>query len=323
MFKKKTPLSKLKIGDFVDDVFVVKIKRELRAYKNGFKFVLILSDASGQSMEYVYWGEQNREAVKKIYDSIVEDDVVHIQATVGTYRNKPQLSANSGDLIAVLKEGEYDPLDFVQGPHRPIDEMLDELNFFIDSLKNPHLKKLLKHTLHNPTVLIKLKKHPSAIAIHHNRIGGFLEHTLEVAKICELFAKLFKLDRDLVIAGALLHDFGKLEEMEVTTRIKGTRQGQLVGHIVQGAISVAEAMAELETPPLIRDKVLHMIISHHGRQEFGSPKEPMFPEAVAVSIADEASAKIDEMQGFIEAVKSNTEGDFVYYKRSERNLLIK
>ena len=93
MLKKKKQLNELKVGDFVDDVFVIKIKRELRAYKNGFKFVLILSDASGHSVEYVYWGEQNESAVKKIYDTLSKDNVIHIQATVGTYRDKPQLSA--------------------------------------------------------------------------------------------------------------------------------------------------------------------------------------------------------------------------------------
>ncbi|MBR9681559.1 MAG: HD domain-containing protein [Candidatus Altiarchaeota archaeon] len=323
MFKKKKLIAKLKSGEFVDDIFVVKIKRELRSYKNGFKFVLILSDASGHSVEYVYWGDQNEAAVKKIYNTISEDSVIHIQATVGSYRNKLQLSANSGDRVVVLEEGEYDPLDFIQGSHRPVDEMLDELNHYIDSVKDEKLKALLKSILHHPKILLKLKKHPSAIQIHHNRIGGFLEHTLEVTKICDLFTKLYPLNHDLVITGALLHDIGKLDEMEITTRIKGTRQGQLVGHIVQGVIRVSNAMDAVVLSDELRDKLLHILVSHHGSLEYGSPKTPMFPEAIAVHLADAASAKIDEMSGFIESVQGNTEGDFVYYKRGARNLLIK
>ena len=323
MFKKKKDIRDLKAGDFVDDVFVVKIKREMRKYTNGYRFALILSDASGESVEYVYWGETNREAVKKIYDKIHEDSVVHIQGGAGTYRNKLQISANAGDTVEVIGEGDYDPHDFIEASARPVDEMIDELRLMVDSVKDTHLSQLLKQALLKPSMIPQLKVHPSAIGIHHARLGGFLEHNLEVAKIAELYAKLFNLSRDLVIAGALLHDIGKLDEMQVTTRIKGTRQGQLLGHTAQGAIKISKLMDELDFPELLRDKVLHIIVSHHGHLEYGAAREPMFPEALAVFLADLSSSRLDEMKSFIDSVGSRTEDDFVFYKRNAANWFTK
>lgn len=323
MFKKKTLISDLKPGDLVDDVFVVKIKRDVRKYSNGYRFNLVLSDASGRSIDFVYWGDQAEDQVRRLHKSIKEDSVVHIQGNVGTYRQRPQISSNSDDLVTVLSPGEYNPLDFIQSPARPVEAMMNELHQTIASVENSDLKALLKAVFENETVSDQLKLHPAAIEIHHNRIGGLLEHTLQTVTLAQVTADMFDLDRDLVVTGALLHDIGKLDELSVSTRIKATRSGQLLGHISQGAILLSEKMKQLKTPPLLREKLLHIILSHHGELEYGSPKQPMFPEAAAVFYADATSAKVDEMKGFIDSLKDNTEGDFLYYKRAGRNLLVK
>ncbi|HDR53831.1 MAG TPA: HD domain-containing protein [archaeon] len=323
MFRKKQLLSDLKPGAFVDDVFVVKIKRELRPYQNGFRFTLILSDASGRSVEYVYWGDHDETAVRRIFDSIQDDSVIHIQATHGSYRGKPQLSSQPGDMVTVLSPGEYEPMDFIQPARRPIDDMLKELDHHIASVKNPDLHSLLTSVFTDPHIRDKLRIHPAAVEIHHNRLGGFLEHILETTSLCKLCIKFYELDHDLTITGALLHDIGKLDELSISTRIKATRDGQLLGHITQGALYLNQKMNTLKTPALLREKLLHIVIAHHGHLEYGSPKTPMFPEAMAVHFADATSAKVDELKTFIDSVKGNIEGDFVYYKRGNLNLLVK
>jgi 3'-5' exoribonuclease len=202
--------------------------------------------------------------------------------------------------------------------------MYDELTRIIASIKNEQLKKLLSSIFEEVSIKEKFKTHPGGIEIHHNWIGGLLQHTLEVAKYCELSVGAYPtMNRDLLVAGCLLHDIGKLEELEVTARIKGSRRGQMHGHIVLGSIFVANEMNKLGVDEEIKDKLLHIIISHHGTNELGSPKEPMLPEAVAVYYADEMSSKLAEIIEYIEDNKLGTEDEFKYNYRKDRNIFLR
>ncbi len=322
MFKKKKRISELKEGEIIDDIFVVKLKRDFKPYVKGFSFRLFLSDASGQSLEYVYWGDRNEAEVKALFDKVSEDKVIHITGSVGRYRRALQISANNRNLFEVLKEDEFDPQDFILPPNRDVDIMFKELLSAVNSIKNKDIKNLLQNIFNDPEISKRMKKHPGGIEIHHNRYGGLLEHTLEILRYCLLSEEFFKLNKDYLIAGSLLHDIGKLEELSMGTRIKGTRQGQLLGHIVLGISFLSKRMETLKTPKLIQEKILHIITSHHGLLEYGSPKEPMFPEALAVHLADMMSSKLSEMQTFIEKVKGNTENDFAYYVRGRKNIFL-
>jgi len=323
VFRKKKKISELKPGDFIKDVFVVKIKKDMRSYSKGFSFHLILSDASGQSIDFAYWGDHNEAEVRRLYETVSEDDVLYLSGKVGRFRGAPQISSNTEDVVSVLKEGEYDPSDFIMPSRRDQDEMCDELLDAVESVKDKDIKKLLEAVFHDETLIDAYKKHPGGIQIHHNTYGGLLEHTLETLQYCMLSVDFFDMDRDMLIAGALLHDIGKLEEMELSTRIKGTRRGQLLGHIVLGIEFLSGKMTELKTPQIIREKIIHIIASHHGRLEYGSPKEPMFPEAIAIHMADAMSSKLNEMRTFIENVKGTTDNDFAYYRRGSKNILLK
>ena len=322
---KKQPINALKDGDRVDDVFVVKIKKGVSSYKNGYSFTLILSDSSGESIDYKFWGGKNEEVVRKLYDSIKADSVVHVQGRFSFYGVTPQIATNEPDIIETLEKGQYEESDFVKKSKKDIDKMYDELINFITSVKNEQLKKLLSSVFEDSSIKGKFKTHPGGITIHHNWIGGLLQHTLEVTKYCELSAEdCPTMNRDLLITGALLHDIGKLEELEVTTRIKGSRKGQLHGHIVLGSIFISNRMNELKIDEDIRDKLLHIIISHHGTNEFGSPEEPMFPEAVAIYYADEISSKLAEITEYIEENKPETEDDFkMKYPRDGRKIFLR
>jgi len=322
MYLKKKKINEIKEGDRIEDAFVVKIKKGISQYAKGYSFNLLLSDSSGKTIEYRYWGSNDEQKVNNIYSPIKNDSIVLAQGKAQVYSGKMQISTNEPDTIRVLKEGEYKQEDFVLGPKKDIEEMFKELMSYIDSVSNNEIKLILKKVFENEEFVKKFKKAPAAIEIHHNWIGGLLQHTLEIIKYCELSKDLFNLDKDLLIAGAVLHDIGKVEEIEVTSRIKGTKKGQLQGHIHIGFSMAEKIMEQLNISEEIRNKLLHIIVSHHGKLEYGSAKEPMFPEAFVIYYADELSSKIVEILQFIESSKQDTEDDFMFHKRYNRNILL-
>ena len=324
MHEKKNPISTLSEGDKVEDIFVVKIKKGMSPYSKGFYFNLLLSDNSGRTLEYKYWGDKDKKKVKEIYDSIKPDSVVLIKGTVSSYRGKLQMASNNPKDIQVLKKGEYNEKDFIKPPKRNPDEMYRELLEAKESVKNPKIKKLLTIIFEDPVIEKKFKSHPGGIEIHHNWTGGLLQHSLEVLEYCMLSMKMFPdMDRDLLVAGALLHDIGKLDELVVTSRIKGTNMGQLVGHIVLGCIFVENKINEAEIDGTLKEKILHMMASHHGRLEYGAAKKPMFAEAIVLYYSDEMSSKIAEIGEFVRESREETEDDFMYNRRRGYNMFLK
>jgi 3'-5' exoribonuclease len=323
-FVKRKKVSELRDGENVDDIFFVKFKKGVSGYVNGFSFELTLSDTSGKNIDYKYWGGKDEGRLKALYDSIYPDSIVRVQGKVSSYKGRPQLATNEPAVIEVLQEGQYDGADFVKPAKRDVDAMYAELLLAVSSVKHPKLKLLLEGVFNDKELATKFRKHPGAIAIHHNWTGGLLQHTLEVLSYCKTSLENFpSLDRDLLYVGALLHDIGKLEELAVTSRIKGTRKGQLAGHLVLGSVFVSNKCDEVGLEDDLKDKLLHILVSHHGKPEFGSPKEPMIPEAVVVYYADELSAKVAEVLEFVEESKLETEDDFMYHKRYGKNILLK
>lgn len=303
-------LSDYQEGDLVRDIFVVKIKKGISDYAKGYYFSLVLTDSSAKSTDYRYWGGPDEKKIKELYDSIKTDSVVKIIGQMSSYNGKPQIVSNEQDPIQVLKKGEYNEENFIKKTQKNTEELYLNLENYINKIKEIKLKLLVGTIISE--LKEKIKEHPAAISIHHNWIGGLLEHTIEVLSYCELSKKLFpELNEDLLISGAILHDIGKLEEIEMTTRIKGTNKGMFAGHITIGLILVSNRMRELEIDEGTQNKILHMIVSHHGKLEYGSIKEPMFPEAVALYHADEMSSKISEMFNFINEKKNETEDDFM------------
>lgn len=310
-------ISKIKLldeyseGEPVRDIFVVKIKRGLSNYSKGFYFSLILTDASAKSIDYKYWGGPDETHVRGIYDSIKNDSVINITGQFSSYQGRPQITSNEQDRVQVLEKGQYNEEDFIKRTKKDLEVMKSELRNHINRIKSPKIKLLLEKIFYEKFG-DAFSKSPAAISIHHNWIHGLLEHTLEVLRYCKLSKDIYpELNEDLLFAGAMLHDIGKIEEMEMTTRIKGTNKGQFIGHIVIGSIMISEIMKEIGMDEDTQNKILHMIVSHHGKIEHGSPKEPMFPEAIALYYADESSTKLNEIFNFIEGNKGDTEDEFM------------
>ncbi len=307
-----TSLIELKPYKPVEGKFVVKFKRNITPYQKGYMFKMRIGDTSGEMM-LSYWGGNDRKEVEKLFNSINPDGVVHIKGESTEFRNMVSINVNPpGGFIKVVKRGEYDPAEFLPVSQRDQEEMIGELNGFAESIKNPDLKKLVFAFIRDDeNIAGKFRKHPAAMYRHHGWIGGLLEHTLHVTRICDLLSKIHKeLDRDIMITGAMLHDVGKMKELSVTTNIKTSTEGMMIGHLLLSLEMVNGKMEELGTPEELRLKIKHILASHHGKMEYGSPRTPATPEALCVYHADDIDSKVVYMLGRMK--RASTEDDYVY-----------
>ncbi|MEM3364003.1 MAG: HD domain-containing protein [Candidatus Micrarchaeia archaeon] len=319
-------ISSLRHGQQVSGIFAVKIRKALGTYTKGHRLDLILTDSSGGSIQFTLWGgsgEDARAQLQALLDSIPEDAVLHITGKVDDYNGELYIAANSIDSVRVLNEGEFPADAFIPPARRDINEMRTELETAIKSIRNTHITSVLLHIFTNE-FKEKFLVHPAAVQHHHNRTGGLAEHTLEVVHICEELCRIYpSLDRDLLIAGALLHDIGKTKEITVSRRIKADSQSQLVGHLMYTALMLSQAFDACNTPEPLRSKLLHLSLSHHGKNDYGSPKEPMFPEAAALHYADETSAIVAEMLDFVSEYRDITLDDTMYSRTLRRNIYLR
>lgn len=232
-------------------------------------------------------------------------DYIMVKGKVTNFQGNNQLNI---EMIRKADEGEYQISDYMPSTKKDIDEMFDELLGMIKKVQNPFLKKLaLRVFVEDKEFAKKFKIHSAAKSVHHGYIGGLLEHSLSVAKLCEQYAVLYpQLNRDLLVTTALFHDIGKAEELSAFPENDYTDEGQLVGHIVMGTIKLSKLMDEIPGfPAKLANEVKHCILSHHGELEFGSPKKPALAEAIALSQADNFDAK---METFSEIIEKKQEG---------------
>ena len=212
--------------------------------------------------------------------------------------------------IRKAQEGEFDMADYMPSTKKDIDGMFKELLAMINKTKNQYLKQLAeKIFIEDKNFAREFKVHSAAKSVHHGYIGGLLEHSLSVAKICESYASLYpQLNRDLIVMCALWHDMGKVEELSSFPENDYTDEGQLVGHIVMGAIKLDRLIREIPGfPPKLANEVKHCMLAHHGELEFGSPKKPALLEAIALSQADNLDAKMETFAEIMEKQKEDQE----------------
>ena len=212
--------------------------------------------------------------------------------------------------IRKAQEGEFDMADYMPSTKKDIDGMFKELLAMISKTKNQYLKQLAeKIFIEDKNFAREFKVHSAAKSVHHGYIGGLLEHSLSVAKICESYASLYpQLNRDLIVMCALWHDMGKVEELSSFPENDYTDEGQLVGHIVMGAIKLDRLIREIPGfPPKLANEVKHCMLAHHGELEFGSPKKPALLEAIALSQADNLDAKMETFAEIMEKQKEDQE----------------
>lgn len=312
-------IKELDIGTWITSCFCVLSKKVTRPYKNGFRFDATLANKSGE-IELTYWGGQHKDAVDKIYDSFSIDDIVSVSGSVSVYQNEIKLSINEGKgEIRKAEPNEYNVNDFIHKTNRNVDEMWRKIVEIKDSLSDPHLKALLDAFFSDGDFVKDFKKAPAAEYYHHACAGGLLEHTEEVLRYCETIASIHtsSLNKDLLFTGAILHDIGKVKELNVKMSIKLSEEGVLLGHVFIGVNAILEKISGLATfPPLLEDKLIHLILSHHGKNEWGALLEPRIPEAAALHYADLMSSKVTQ---YIRAKKDAATDDFMTYDRRIRS----
>ena len=257
---------------------------------NGEQYLaLSLSDKTG-TLEARMW-----EDFAPAADTCAEGCYVKVQGQISKYQNKFQITVTRMRLAADV---EVDPADFVPTTRFNVDEMWAELRGYVDAFQNPDLKRLVFSFLDDEAIGRAYREAPAAKMLHHAWLGGLLEHVLALVRVCRATAPFYpEVDPDLLVTGAILHDIGKIRELSWGTTFSYTLEGQMVGHISIAQGMLREKVADLpDFPDKLRVLVEHMILSHHGKYEFGSPKLPMTPEALLLSALDDLEAKMQAMR---------------------------
>jgi 3'-5' exoribonuclease len=272
--------------DTIITSFFLVCEKELRATREGKPFLrLELSDRSG-TIEARLW--DNAETLAHVFD---RDDIVKVQARVENYKNRMQLAVEK---LRRAEPAEVDLADYFPHTAEDVEQLYVRLREHVAAIKNPWLNRLASGVIEDPAVSPRLKRAPAAKRMHHAFLGGLLEHIVSLCDLCRLAAQHYReLDLDLLLTGAILHDIGKLDELCYERAIHYTDDGQLLGHIVLGLEQVTERMNGIEGfPSDYKTLIKHLLISHHGQYEFGSPKLPMFPEALVLHYLDDLDSKM-------------------------------
>ncbi|MDF2587481.1 MAG: metal dependent phosphohydrolase [Anaerocolumna sp.] len=292
-------IGELRDGEMVSETYLCKTKQSLKTKAGKSYYSLILQDKTG-ILDAKVWeltgGIDHFEAMEYIR---VDGQVVSFQGTL-------QLNIKR---IRRSQEGEYDPSDFVPTTNKNVDEMYGELLKCISKIQQPHLRKLAESFfVEDKEFALRFKKHSAAKSVHHGFVGGLLEHTLGVVKLCEYYSLNYPMiNSDLLITAAIFHDIGKLEELSCFPENDYTDDGQLLGHIYIGTEMIGARMRTIPNFPVsLGAQLKHCILAHHGELEYGSPKKPAMIEALALNFADNTDAKLQTMTELLNSVDDKT-----------------
>lgn len=301
-------------GQGVQGVFLVAAK-DVRQKRTGEPYLsLTLMDRSGD-VDAKMWDN-----VAGVMDSFERDDFIKVKGETQLFQNRLQVTIHS---LQKISDADVDLADFLPASKRDPLEMFAELQAIVASLRNQHLKALLENLFNDPEIAVSYRQAPAAKGIHHAWLGGLLEHVLSLAKLARAIAPNYPgVDEDLLLTGVILHDIGKITELEYTRSFAYSTEGGLLGHMQIGLRMVADHLPE-GFPLKLRSLVEHMILSHHGQLEFGSPKLPVFPEALLLHHLDNLDSKMAAMFATLERDRA-TPGLWTGYNAAlERSILDK
>lgn len=277
-------------GESIRDIYFVKYKQSALT-KNGKPYEnVILQDKTG-TVDGKIW-EPNSVGIED-FDAT---DYVEVHGEITNFQGMLQVSIKR---VRRCAEGEYDPKDYLPVSEKDIESMYQELLGFVESIQNIYVNQLAKgFFIEDKEFIQAFKNHSAAKSVHHGFIGGLLEHTLGVVKLCDYYCKAYPiLNRDLLIGAALFHDIGKIRELASFPVNDYTDDGQLLGHIVMGVEMIGSKIQTIpDFPVQIASELKHCILAHHGEYEFGSPKKPALAEAVALNFADNTDAKMETLR---------------------------
>jgi 3'-5' exoribonuclease len=288
-------VSDLADGQAVASLFIVREKEVRSSPRTGKSWLqLQLGDRTGLISAKMW---ENFDALVATFE---RDDVIQIRGRVKVYKGEKELTIEQ---IAPALERDYELIDFLPHTKFDVEKLYSELRSAVASIRNPWLGRLLASVVEDPVIAPRLKRAPAAMTMHHAYIGGLLEHVVSLLGLAEATAAHYlELDRDLLIAGVVLHDIGKTEELRYARGVDYTTEGRLLGHISIGVIMVREKMRAIAGfPEPLAVLVEHMILSHHGSYEFGSPALPQTREALALHFLDDIDSKMAAARQTIES----------------------
>lgn len=305
-------------GDSLDDVFLVGDK-QLRTNRQGNPYLQIeIRDRSGQLVARLW---NATEHLARQFDT---GDFVHARGKVQLYQGGLQVILSQ--ISPVLGE-KFDMADFLPHTEQEIAKLQEKLKTLLGKIADPHLKALAEVFLMDADLMDRLAKAPAGVRNHHAYIGGLLEHIVKLLEVGDRVLPLYPgLDKDLVLMGLFLHDLGKIRELSFDKTFNYTDEGQLIGHLVIGVEMVAAKIAEVEKllnesfPRELTLRLKHIIVAHHGTYEYGSPKLPMTPEAIAVHALDNFDAKVHSFLRDIKEDKNSTSAWTPYSQALQRRL---
>ena len=327
-------VSQLKSGTTVEDCFAVKFKKPPVAYRTGKPgswFTVQIADKSGE-IPLKYWGKDNNKT-EKIFAEIDSGSVVFVKGRVTEYNGSLEISVDAHEGV-VKPTTNFNLADLVATSLHEIKDLVDELFGYIEQIRDPFLNQLCNKFFNNPKNLKLFSESPAAMMRHQNYVGGLIEHTLNLISMCIHYAAMRAsdmavqalegippLDKDLLIAGCIFHDIGKIYEFETKTTIDISREGMLLGHIPIGIMMVNDLIKEIpDFPEILRLKILHIILSHHGKLEYGSLKEPQFPEAELIHHEDQVDSKVDYM--LRQKEEANTDDPWIWNGKERRHVYL-
>lgn len=299
-------VDELVAGSAIDEVFLLA-QRNMAHKKDGNPFLNVtLADRSGQ-VKGVVWDQ-----VERIAAAVAEGDFVHVRAQVGEYRGGLQVVVKD---MARVPEDQVDAGDFMVATSRDVTKMVERLKEMTGRMQTLHLKALFDAFWADEAFVAAYTRAPAAKLMHHAYIGGLLEHTLSMAVLSEMIAGHYSgVDRDMLLAGVILHDAGKIRELEYTRRIDYTDEGRLLSHIVIVLSMLDEKLRQVPDFPEVQAQLLkHLIISHHGTRAFGSPEPPKTIEAVLLNYIDEMDSRVNSVRSYV--AQDASDGSWTPYHR--------
>ncbi len=293
-------------GDRVADIYMCK-HMQAATTKNGKTYYSVTLQDKTATVDAKVW-DPNSEGI----DDFTDLDYIDVYGEVTSFNGALQVNIKRARLC---HEGEYDESLYLPVSAKNNDEMFRELMGIIGTVENKYLKALLKAFFEQDEAFVKaFRKSSAAKSVHHGFIGGLLEHTLSVTKMCDYFSRTYPaINRDLLITAAICHDIGKVKELSLFPTNDYTDEGQFLGHIVMGSEMVGEKIRDIEGfPVLLKQELQHCILAHHGKFEYGSPKMPAIIEAMALHLADNTDAKLET---FTEILNNTNEVGWIGYNR--------
>jgi 3'-5' exoribonuclease len=291
--------------------------KEIRQKKSGELYLsLLLGDRTGE-LDAKMWDN-----VAEVVDAFDRDDFVKVKGLLQVFHNRPQLTIHK---VRRMDDSEVDYADYFLSSRRDPDQMWAELQGIVAGVRNPHLKALLDAMLADEDVARRYRRAPAAKQIHHAFLGGLIEHVLSLCALARMAAAHYPIvDLDLLITGVVLHDIGKIYELNYERGFSYSNEGQLIGHISIAMRMIGDKLRGLpDFPPRLRTLVEHMVLSHHGHLEFGSPKLPQFAEALLLHCLDDLDSKMECVRAMVENDRQ-VEGCFTSFNNAlERTILKK